>query len=163
MKLQLRSVQLFASNLWLATQEKGRPTVSSCHTIPYFIAVKRLHGAVRPPCWKPIPVQGVLRPGETFSSPPSAAVRNRLYRTKYSFLASVWTLLISANLSVGFLAAIFLKINSWSLVSCKAWKWDFQWMVGSSACKTLFAGVFQPPSRAQKMPQSLSVMKAAQI
>lgn len=69
---------------------------------------------------------------------------------------------VSANLSVGFLAAIFLR-KSRSFVTCKTWKGKFQWTAGSSASKILFAGVFQPPGRAQKMPRSLLVMDTAQI
>lgn len=167
----------FALNLWLATYEKGRPaTARGCHAIPYFIAVKRLHGAVHPPCWKPVPAQGVLRPRETFSSPLNAAVRNRPNAvrncTKHSLLASVWTLFCSFFLFSA--RKHFSKRSCWllgcdipeksrSFVTCKMWKWEFQCTVGSSASKTLFAGVFQPPSRAQKMPWSPSVMKTVQI
>lgn len=71
---------------------------------------------------------------------------------------------ISANLSSGFLAAVSLeKKKKRSFVTYKTWKWEFQWRVGSSVSKILFAGVFWPRSRAQKMPQSLSVRNTAGI
>jgi len=46
-------------------------------------------------------------------------------------------------------------------MTCKMWKLEFRRTAGSSASKPWFAGGFQPPGRAQKMPRLLSVMNTA--
>lgn len=94
-KLQLHFVQLFALNLCLTTRTlKGKTNSEQLPPDPLFHlrAVKRSRGAAHRPCREPIPEQGVLGPSKMFCSPLKAAASNRLNCTKYSLLASAWTL-----------------------------------------------------------------------
>lgn len=145
-KLQLHFLQLFPLNLWLATYLKGRPsTIRAAVRCRISLLRSACTALCILPSWKPIPLQGVLRHREMFSSPLDSAVRHRVYCSKYRYFVSVWTLFfsifflssaqnISLNLSVGFLAPIFLKKVAISWPE-KTWKCEFQWTVWNSASK----------------------------
>lgn len=147
---------------FLHTHEKGRPTVSSCHTIPYFTCEQ----------WSACPALCIISAGSPFLSKESLDpakcflhLWTQLWATGCSVPNTVcWRQLelYSAGFFFFFLFSAckhFSKPFCWllgcsiprkkrkSFVTYKTWKWEFQWAVGSGASKILFAGFFWPPSR----------------
>lgn len=149
--------------------------MSSRHPIPYFTCDQWSACAALCiiPAGSPFPCRESLDPAKCFlhhwmqlwatgCTVPNTVCWRRLALYSAGVFFSFLHVNISANLSSGFLAAVSLKKKK-CFVTYKTWKWEFQWRVGSSVSKILFAGVFWPRSRAQKMPQSLSVRNTAGI